>query len=166
MFSYLPLNLWDFPRVRYPGQHPPVAGLEEDCSISMSWEGCQLLISGGTKPELAKLGPSAGENISVSHWGRGAPVTSSIFYQIFSVCCSNLNPFQLNVRRRRRKVQEGHYFSISALAGPDLWTIDHEDVTGGVGSISHGVELLPSSAQQFWNVNMRPGATGPTWPAE
>ena len=31
----------------------------------MSREGCQLLISGGTRPELSKLGLSAGENIPV-----------------------------------------------------------------------------------------------------
>ena len=35
------------------------------------------------------------------------------------------------------------YFSSSGMAGSDLWTIDHEDVTGGVGSISHGAAALP-----------------------
>lgn len=38
----------------------------------------------------------------------------------------------------------------------DLWTIDHEDVTGSVGSISHGAALCP-------HVNIRPLATGRGW---
>ena len=37
----------------------------------------------------------------------------------------------------------GHYFSISGLVGSDLWTIDHEDVTGGVGEPGPAFPALP-----------------------
>ena len=156
-----------FSRVRYSSQHPPVTCLEEDCSISMSREGCQLLISGGTRPELSKLGLRAGENLpvvvslSLSVGKLSCSHLRNIFSAVFfkSWHCSNLSVFpHLNVRRSR-KVQVGHYLSISGLAGSDLWTIDHEDVTGGVGSIS-----LPSqshSTLSHWNVNIRPPATRP-----
>ena len=73
-----------FSRVRYSSQHPPVTCLEEDCSISMSREGCQLLISGGTRPELTKLGLRAGENISfLVSCGATITLPSEIFLSCF-----------------------------------------------------------------------------------
>ena len=47
--------------VRYPSQHPPVTGLKEDCSISMSRDGCQLLISGGTRQSSQNSGSARGK---------------------------------------------------------------------------------------------------------
>ena len=65
-----------FSRVRYPSQHPPVTGLEEDCSISMSREGCQLLISAGPSQSSQNSGSARGKIFQF--WSRVMPLSHSL----------------------------------------------------------------------------------------
>ena len=161
-----------FSRVRYPSQHPPVTGLEEDCSISMSREGCQLLISAGPSQSSQNSGSARGK---IFHsWCRVVPLSHSL--QRYLLTCF-LMLQQLEWFHTRRQCQEdqegpGGWLFLQLWYG-GVWPLDYWsrrcDWRCGEYFSWSGCPSLPSSplpARQVWDVNMRPGATGPTWPAE
>ena len=106
-----------FSRVRYSSQHPPVTCLEEDCSISMSREGCQLLISGGTSQSSQNSGSARGK-----------------IFQSWSL--------SLSVGGHKPQSLPQHFLSYF-LDVAAIWNIWKESMLGGAGG-SRWVIISPS----------------------
>ena len=172
MFSYLGLNLWDFPECDTPASIHPWLAWRKIAPYPWAERAANSSYQPGPARAHKTRAPRGGKYfIPGAGWCHYHTPFRDISSPVF-LMLPQLEWF--HTRRQSQEDQEGPggWLFLHLWYG-GVWPLDYWsrrcDWRCGEYFSWSGCPSLPSSslpARQVWDVNMRPGATGLTWPAE